>query len=229
MPGKALFTLENITAGYKGAPILSDVNLSILQGEWLTILGPNGSGKSTLLKTLIGVLNPLKGELTSPVRAFGYVPQALQCPKNFLLTAREYLALNPKSEEPLENNQWVKRLKLQSFLDKPLCHLSVGQFKRAQLVFALLSSPEVLFLDEYLEGLDSSSKQEAEGIMQDLNQAGKTIIEVSHDLTSVTKSSKRVLFVNGKISYDGEPSGQGFHSCLHEAYGKDAHLREEST
>lgn len=226
--GAALFNLKGVTAGYSGNTVLSHIDLKVETGTWLTILGPNGAGKSTLLKTLIGILKPKSGDFLASKASYGYVPQQLQCPKDFLITTREYLSLNPAASDPLEDNAWVKRLKLEGFLDTPLSQLSGGQFKRAELVFALLRSPDVLFLDEYLEGLDSASKREAEEIMKELNEMkGKTIIEVSHDLISVTKSSKRVLFVNGRITYDGPPSGQGFHSCLHHAYGDEAALREE--
>ena len=90
---ETLITLDNLSIGYNGQPVLSGISLSIARASFTAILGANGSGKSTLLKTLLGLLPPVAGRIdtasTGAPLVFGYVPQSIQFDPIYLLTGFE--------------------------------------------------------------------------------------------------------------------------------------------
>lgn len=209
---KVLIDLNQVTFGYPGGqPVLRDVTLQVMEGDYLVILGSNGAAKTTLLKIMLGLLKPQQGtvELTATEkgRPKGYIPQkATSINPGFPATVAEVVTLNapPQSkqkkllvEEALRRvDLWEKRFSL-------LGTLSGGQLQRVMIARSLISSPHLLFLDEPFTGLDTTSQADFLQLISRLNKEGLTILLVTHDLEPVSQRANRFLYLhNGQLKED---------------------------
>ncbi len=195
-----------MSLSHGGKIVLRDVDLTIEQGEIVTIVGPNGSGKSTLLRGLIGALRPSTGLVTQKKDLkIGYVPQKLEINAALPLTVRRFLDL-PNRVTQADAIAALQTAGVADHADAQMANLSGGQFQRVLLARALLIKPDVLILDEATQGLDQPGSaafyRQIEAVRQDLNCA---VIMVSHDLHVVMAASDRVLCLNGHICCQGAP------------------------
>ncbi|MDE1132246.1 MAG: metal ABC transporter ATP-binding protein [Ascidiaceihabitans sp.] len=202
----SLITASNMSLSHGGKIVLRDVDLTIEQGEIVTIVGPNGSGKSTLLRGLIGALRPSTGLVTQKKDLkIGYVPQKLEINAALPLTVRRFLDL-PNRVTQADAIAALQTAGVADHADAQMANLSGGQFQRVLLARALLIKPDVLILDEATQGLDQPGSaafyRQIEAVRQDLNCA---VIMVSHDLHVVMAASDRVLCLNGHICCQGAP------------------------
>lgn len=210
----ALIELKNITFQYEDddESVIRDFSMSIEKGEFIHLTGENGSGKTTLLKILNGLIFPLKGEYTfdgEPVtesvlkdtvklksfhKKIGFLFQNSDV---MLFNSRVYdeVAFGPRqmglSEEEVNQrtNDCLALLGIEHLSDKAPYHLSGGQKKRVAIASMLSLNPDVLILDEPFNDLDDSGVALVNGLISDLNNAGKTIIYVGHgDVAFVSRS-----------------------------------------
>lgn len=210
---KTLLELRHITAGYEGVPILKDVNLSILEQDFIGIIGPNGGGKTTLLKVILGLLKPYSGEVCYRVpkqNLFGYLPQNSRFDSRFPICVREVVLSGLLSEKGLiRRYSRNDRKKADALLEKygmglyskaPIGELSGGQMQRVFLCRAIISSPRILILDEPTTYVDSNFEKEFYSILQELNKT-LCIIMVSHDLGTICSHVKTIACVNRGLHY----------------------------
>lgn len=225
----AVLSLNKAKVGFGALTLFQSLDITIERGQWVTLLGPNGVGKSALLKSMLGILPLQAGTRVCDAVRLGYVPQRFVAPSESLLTVGEFLGLHRKKggrherdrDEAARQMALVESLDLRRLFRRPLKVLSGGEVQRVLLAFALWNDPDLLFLDEYSEAIDFSGKSVVAAVLSDLRRHGKhTVVEVSHDLTSVLHLSDRVLLLRGGILYDGSPREQGFHQCLHRVYGE---------
>ena len=163
-------SLENVTIGYQGFPILEKVSLEIFPGDSYAVLGPNGSGKTAFLKTIAGILSPIEGKLhrlnsdgNDSLRV-GYVPQRAALTGLLPLTVGEVVQMgtygNVKPWQRLGSVErdkigWaVQEVEIEDLERKRYSELSGGQQQRTLIARALASDPAVLVLDEPLASLD---------------------------------------------------------------------------
>jgi len=193
-----------------GIPALSDVTIGVREGEILAVIGSNGSGKSTLLHLMNGLIHPSSGEvlyrgkmvsaksLKDPrfLRDFrsqvGYVFQdsdvQLFCP-----TVADELMFGPLQtglgeKEALERTtQVLDMLEIGDLEARPSYMLSAGEKKRVAIASVLTMNPEVLLLDEPTNGLDPRSQVYLIELILSLNEAGKTVVIATHDLSLVSE------------------------------------------
>lgn len=201
-----LLAAQHICVSYGGAPVLTDVSLSVQPGEIVTILGPNGSGKSTLLRALLGIV-PLEAGAVhrSPGLRLGYVPQKLAIDRAMPMTVRRFLSLPQKVADDAALAA-LARVGLEGMARAQMAQLSGGQMQRAMLARALLAHPQLLVLDEPTQGLDQQGEAAFYQLIAALRgETGAAVLMVSHDLHVVMAASDRVICLNGHICCQGAP------------------------
>ncbi|MFW9994897.1 MAG: ABC transporter ATP-binding protein [Candidatus Odinarchaeota archaeon] len=215
----ALIT-DNLTKIYDNRPVVDHLNIHVRKGELISILGPNGAGKSTTVKMLTTVLKPDGGTAfinaidiqngASAIKTLmSTVPQELVFYEE--LTARENLLFFgtmyglPKKELKEEAESILNKLGLADRRDKTR-NFSGGMKRRLNIAIALITRPQLLFLDEPTAGLDPQAKHVVWNYIKELKENGKTIILTTHDMHEAESLSDRVLIIdNGKIIAEGTP------------------------
>ena len=207
---------------YEEKTAISQIDLSISEGEFIGLIGPNGAGKTTLIKMLTGIIAPTQGHLD----VLGYYPNDL---KNefkkqyavvmgqksqlfFELTLNDTLRLFKEiyeiSEEDFQKNKnyFVKLFGVEDLMDVQVRTLSLGERMKMELIAALLHNPKILFLDEPTIGLDAVASKQIRKFLKEINQKnGTTIILTSHYMEDIKALCKRTVVVNhGSKIYDGE-------------------------
>jgi len=203
--------------GYDNDLVIKDLNFSVEENDYLSIIGENGSGKSTLIKGILGLLRPLKGKLELAVdvkkNEIGYLPQMTVQQKNFPASVYEIVltgCLNKRNRLPLysqDDHLMVRtnlsKLGVSDLKNKCFNELSNGQQRRVLLARALCSMKKILILDEPTSGLDAKTTRELYALIDEMNREDNiTIIMVSHDLRNVLSRGKHVLYLgNGENSF----------------------------
>ena len=186
-----MLTLNNVTVGHDGKPLLTDVNLTVEAGETVCLTGPSGLGKTTLLRVAAGLLPPMSGSVSNSFAstAFAFQDDRLL---PWLSAADNLLFTLPAKRPRAEVLEWLSRLELpqESWKLKP-AELSGGMQKRVNLARALATAPELLILDEPFNSLDEPLAQRCWiQIQQWQKENHSAILAVSHSLT---------LFQNARI------------------------------
>jgi len=221
---------QNISFSYGGDRILENVSLEICQEEFVGIAGLNGAGKTTLLKVLVGLLRPDTGAVSfschrgecegrTPCRpCIGYVPQqAALRQQQFPVTVREVVAMGIYGQSglfsrPTKNDQAIidttiaesglSRVSGELFSD-----LSGGQQQRVLIARALVGNPHILALDEPTNGVDAKSREEFYALLSHLHTTHRlTVLLILHDLTELSRTMERIVFLHHRVLYDG-PAG----------------------
>ena len=230
--------LQNVTAGYNKSRVLEDVDLKVMPGDFVGLLGPSGSGKTTLLRVVLGAVDGQQGEVRineKPVRGrnrrAGYVPQLETIDWNFPVTVEETVMMgrtmaNPwlpwyrKHEKELAYDM-MQRLGIDNLAKRHIRQLSGGQQQRVFLARALVSSPDLLLLDEPTSGVDLKTRDDVMHLLHDLNHAGVTIILTTHEINAVAVHLPRIVCLNGSIVADGPPHRVITPHILQEVYGAE--------
>ena len=195
---------------YKEHFALSDVDITIRQGECVGIIGTNGSGKSTMLKIITGVLNPTFGNVT----VNGRISALLELGAGFNMeyTGLENVYLNgtmigfSKEEIDAKLESILEFADIGEFVHQPVKTYSSGMFVRLAFAVAINIEPEILIVDEALSVGDVFFQAKCYHKFEEFKEMGKTILFVSHDLSSISKYCDRVVLLNhGKKLGEGTP------------------------
>ena len=187
---------------------LRDVSFEVASGEVLGIIGRNGAGKSTLLKVLSRITEPSSGR----VDLYGRVASLLEVGTGFHheLTGRENTYLNgaimgmPRAEIQRKFDEIVAFSEVENFIDTPVKHYSSGMYLRLAFAVAAHLDPDILLVDEVLAVGDARFQRKCLDKMEDVRQAGRTVIFVSHNMPAITRLCPRtILLEQGAISFDG--------------------------
>ncbi len=199
-----------------GKQILTNLDLAVTAGDYLTIAGPSGSGKSTLLKLLAGFLTPTSGEITfkGQPQASYPVPQyrqqvsyCIQQPLLFGQTVADNFAFPYEiTNQPVDHERIAHLLAAvdlpKDYEQKAITALSGGERQRVALVRNLLLDPPVLLLDEVTTGLDARSKQIVLDLLEEEHRRGKTLIKVTHDDAEIAAASHLLTMKGGRLTND---------------------------
>lgn len=205
---------RNLTIGYEGNPVQTNISFKVEPGDYLCVLGENGAGKSTLMKTVLQLIPPLSGEIIREnQQELGYLPQQTARQKDFPATVKEIVLsgclprmgwrpfYNKAEKEKAKNV--MEQLGLTDLAKRCYRELSGGQQERVLLARALCCSGKILLLDEPTSGLDPKITEELYQLLGELNQKEKvTLIVISHDLTAALKYGTKILNV-GKEPFFG--------------------------
>jgi zinc transport system ATP-binding protein len=201
-----LVSLANAGIRRDGRWLVRGVDFSIRRGEVVTLIGPNGAGKSTTAKLAIGVLRPDEGSVArlSGLRV-GYVPQKLSIDWTMPLSVRRLMRLTG----PLDDTDFLAALAstgISHLIDAEVRYLSGGEFQRALLARAIARKPDLMVLDEPVQGVDFAGESALYDLIRSIrNSTGCGILMISHDLHMVMAGTDTVICLNGHVCCRGTP------------------------
>lgn len=216
----ALISLSNVGVCFDQREILKNIDFQLFPQEIVTIIGPNGAGKSTLIKVLLSILKPSQGTVTyHHDLKFAYVPQKFNPAQSLPLRVCDFLALTP-CPSPLKQ-QIIHETGIATLLNLTVHQLSGGERQRVLLARALLRQPDVLVLDEPMQGLDLKSETLLYEYIRTLPQRYQcSVLIISHDLQWVMQGTQRVICLNQHICCSGSPEVVQQHPEYQELFGK---------
>lgn len=196
----------DLSLGYEGKCVLSHLELSVQEGDYLAIVGENGAGKSTLLKGILGLIRPTGGHIHFhlPPKEIGYLPQQTPIQRDFpasvmevvlsgLLAAKGYAPFYTRADRETALSK-LRLLGAEDLANRCYRELSGGQQQRVLLARALCAAGELLILDEPVTGLDPAAAQELYRTLEYLNkQEGIAIVAVTHDIRSALRYADHIL------------------------------------
>lgn len=201
----ALIQLQQVNVAFDGKTVLKDIHLDILPKEIISLIGPNGAGKSTLVKVLLGIQTPTSGRVSIPrPLRLAYVPQKFHPSASLPLRVSDFLAL--EKCEAAYRTEIIRDTGIAQLQQHAIQHLSGGEKQRVLLARALLRKPQLLVLDEPMQGLDIQSEEELYAYVRTLpEKLGCAVLMVSHDLQWVMQGTQRVICLNHHICCSGTP------------------------
>ncbi|MEO1287631.1 MAG: ABC transporter ATP-binding protein [Chloroflexota bacterium] len=236
-----MINIDTLSLSYDGKTIIiTELDLSIKEGTVTALVGANGCGKSTLLRGISRLLKPMKGSVhldgqsvhsmkaKELAKQMGILPQSPTAPEG--LTVRELVA---QGRYPHQSwfQQWSKEdedivqdalriTNLSMFADRPVDTLSGGQRQRAWIAMALAQQTDVLLLDEPTTYLDLAYQMDVLDLLDDLNDKGRTIIMVLHDLNHAARYADQIVALRGgQIVVQGTPSDVMTSDNIYQVFG----------
>ncbi|WP_217587597.1 ABC transporter ATP-binding protein [Lentibacillus saliphilus] len=204
-----MLEIKNISFSYGGnTPVLNNLNMNVEQGDFLALVGPNGCGKTTLIKLICDLLEKQEGSIKFngiDNSDFKVKNQILYLPSDDILpeflTGREYIKLMHNMYESAIDQTYLDSLTqyyaFEAALDILIEEYSNGMKKKIQLIAAMLIAPEVLIIDETLNGIDVESREITKLLLLNFSKQGKTVIMCSHDLHLLEEICNKVVVLYG--------------------------------
>ena len=197
---------KNISKRYGNHLAVNNIHLQFEKGTFNAILGPNGAGKSTTISMVIGLKQPTQGEIIyEPGTKIGVVFQTSVLDE--MLTVRENLAIRARQYKELKPNRvsdLIGRLGLSAFQKQRYGTLSGGQKRRVDIARALLSQPDILFLDEPTTGLDIQTRKSIWDLLYQLQrEEGMTVVLTTHYLDEADEADQIYIVDHGKVIAQG--------------------------
>ena len=209
---QATVAARAVTKRFGDRTALRDVSFEAYSGELLAIIGPNGAGKTTLLSILAGIQAPTGGEVSSPGRKVGWVPQ--QPAIYSKLSVAENLRLFARLEKLSDPDSAVERMldhtDLHERANEEVGRLSAGNQQRVNVAIGLLCEPTALLLDEPSASLDPRQRERLWGFIGGLAGRGTTVVYSTHNVVEVERYADRVLVLaDGELLFVGTPGELG--------------------
>ncbi|TRL31426.1 metal ABC transporter ATP-binding protein [Rhizobium straminoryzae] len=204
---QSLVSLANAGIRRQGRWLVRGVDLTLSRGEIVTLIGPNGAGKSTTAKLAIGVLRPDEGSVQrADGLAIGYVPQKLSIDWTMPLSVERLMHLTGRLAET-DLAAALEAVGIPHLRKAEVQHLSGGEFQRALLARAIARKPDLLVLDEPVQGVDFAGETALYGLIGEIrNRTGCGILMISHDLHMVMAGTDTVVCLNGHVCCRGTPA-----------------------
>lgn len=203
-----LLELKNISYKVANKQILTNISFSLQANSFVTIAGNNGAGKSTLCKIIANVLKPNSGELikAKPCQ-LSYIPQIYNYNILVPITTLNFLKLNNKKTFSNFEYEIIEDLQINTLYQHQLKDLSGGEKQRVLLARALISSPDLLILDEPTAFIDFRSKSSIYNIIHKVRQKKNfAVLLISHDMNLVFNKTDWVIYLeSGHICCEGKP------------------------
>ena len=185
--------------------LVQGVSLEVEKGKIVTLIGPNGSGKSTTAKIALGIYKKIEGKVEKFTDKIGYVPQKISVDWTLPLRVHDFMVLT----ENLKDEEINKALTLTGVLNlknKNLGNLSGGEFQRVLLARAISKKPELLVLDEPVQGVDFTGEIALYKLIKEISdKLNCGILLISHDLHTVMSATDHVVCLNGHVCCSGSP------------------------
>ncbi|RLF97811.1 MAG: metal ABC transporter ATP-binding protein [Thaumarchaeota archaeon] len=233
--------VEDLVVEYDGYRALEELSFKMKLPKFLTIMGPNGAGKTTLLRALIGLIKPVRGNISvlgfNPLREalklrrlVGYVPQRERIEASVPFKVKSVVLMGrlcrrkvpriPSKEDIKMAKEALAKVGAEDLWDKPFSRLSGGQQQRVLIARALISNPKLLLLDEPLTAIDVTSQWEILETLKKLERdEGIGIILVTHDINPVVEYTDEVMLLNRRLIAYGSLTDVLTEENLKKAYG----------
>jgi len=228
--------VHDLTVSYHRKPVLWNVDLAVPPGKLVGIIGPNGAGKSTLIKSIMGLIPLSSGwvqvfgrPVASQLGRIAYVPQRESVDWTFPVTALDVVLMGRYGAVP-----WYRRINrrarelaraaldnvgMSPYAHRQISNLSGGQQQRVFLARALVQEADVYLMDEPFAGVDAATEAAIVQLLQNLRQAGKTVLVVNHDLQTARQYFDMLILMNMRLVAFG-PSDEVFtEELLQKTYG----------
>jgi len=200
-----LVKLKNAGIRQNDKWLVQGVSLEVEKGKIVTLIGPNGSGKSTTAKIALGIYKKIEGKVEKFTDKIGYVPQKISVDWTLPLRVHDFMVLT----ENLKDEEINKALTLTGVLNlknKNLGNLSGGEFQRVLLARAISKKPELLVLDEPVQGVDFTGEIALYKLIKEISdRLNCGILLISHDLHTVMSATDHVVCLNGHVCCSGSP------------------------
>ena len=204
--GETLVSLNNAGVRVSDKWLVRGIGLEVSRGEIVTLIGPNGSGKSTTAKMALGVIKPSEG--TARCRRdihVSYVPQKLVVDWTMPLTVKRFMALSRTATENVIQRA-LSSTETEHLINAQVRNLSGGEFQRILLARAIVNTPDLLVLDEPVQGVDFNGEIALYRLIEEIRtELNCGIILISHDLHVVMSSTNKVICLNGHVCCSGSP------------------------
>ncbi|TXT66401.1 MAG: High-affinity zinc uptake system ATP-binding protein ZnuC [Promethearchaeota archaeon] len=232
--------VNGVTVTYGDVVALWQINLDVSHGDYIGIAGPNASGKTTLFKTILGLKNPVEGEVSiygKPVgnlpkktlNKIAYVPQAHQIDQFFPAKVKDVVLMgryginflgSPLKKEDYEKmEEELKFVGMYEQKSRPIGHLSGGQQQKVLIARSLVREPEILLLDEPTSNLDFKITKEITELITKLHdERNLTVLTINHNLDLLREDIDRLIILNKRIIYDGPPHGEKVDEILYSTF-----------
>ena len=205
MNDNILVKLKNAGFRIKNKWLVQSVSFQVEKGKIVTLIGPNGSGKSTTAKIALGIFKKIEGEVEKYTNKVGYVPQKISIDWTLPLRVSDFMVLT----ENIKNEDIDEALSLTGVIhlkNKNLGSLSGGEFQRVLLARAISKKPELLVLDEPVQGVDFTGEIALYELIKKISdELNCGILLISHDLHTVMSATDHVVCLNGHVCCSGSP------------------------
>ena len=202
---KTLLQVEKAGLSINSKILVEGVSFEVREGEIVTLIGPNGSGKSTTAKIALGIHKNIMGDVKKFTNNIGYVPQKISIDWTLPIRVIDFMFLT----KDLNNEQISDALNLtgvEHLKQKSLSNLSGGEFQRVLIARAIAKKPELLVLDEPVQGVDFKGEVAIYELIKKISEdLSCGILLISHDLHMVMSATDHVICLNGHVCCSGKP------------------------
>lgn len=225
MNSNLLISASDINHYFGQNHVLQDISLQIHRNQIITLIGPNGAGKSTLVKILLKILQPNQGKVEHHHNlVIGFMPQKIQIDPTLPLTVTRFLQLGLKKADYNSTliQQTAQELQIENLLNQAVQSLSGGEMQKVLLARALVRNPDLLVLDEPVQGIDLQSQSQIYHLIHEQQQKRQcAVLMISHDLHLVMKHTDEVICLNQHICCSGSVQSLRGHPSFIAQFGQD--------
>ena len=217
-----LVKLNNVGIQQNGKWLVKGVSLEVEKGKIVTLIGPNGSWKSTTAKIALGIYKNIEGNVEKLTNNIGYVPQKISIDWTLPLRVKDFMVLTDNIKDELID----EALSLTGVIhlkEKNLGNLSGGEFQRVLLARAISKKPELLVLDEPVQGVDFTGEIALYELIKKISEKLNCgILLISHDLHTVMSATDHVVCLNGHVCCSGSPKDVARNNEYKALFGEQA-------
>ena len=203
---KLLVKLENAGVQRMSKWLVKGISFEISQGQIVTLIGPNGSGKTTTAKMILNIMNADEGQITRNTNKMAYVPQKINIDWTMPLRVIDFMKItnNPNDNQVVES---LTTTGVNKLLYNQIHNLSGGEFQRVLIARAIAKKPDLLVLDEPVQGVDYNGEIALYNLIKKISvNLNCGILLISHDMHFVMSTTDHVVCLNGHICCSGTPS-----------------------
>lgn len=228
--------IHDLTVAFDRKPVLWNIDLTLPQGKLIGIVGPNGAGKSTLIKAVMGLLPLSSGyvklfdqKIDEVRKRISYVPQRESVDWDFPASVLDIVLMGrygklglfkrPRKADRDVALDCLRKVGMESFVNRQISQLSGGQQQRTFLARALAQQADIYFMDEPFAGVDAATEKAIISLLRTMTEAKKTVVVVHHDLQSVPQYFDWIIMLNTRLVACGPTVTTFNQDNLQETYG----------